>query len=510
MHENGEAFLDITAIMGGKEMRKEVEIWKRFEYRVKVPVTQQFGSKITFSATFYNDKEKVGCSGFYDGNDEYVIRFMPQTEGTWQFYTQSNHDSLNQLSGEFQCTAASKENHGPVEVKHTYHFSYRDGSPYTPFGTTCYVWTHQSKELEETTLNTLKNHSFNKIRMCIFPKYYTYNETDPTIYPFLGSRASGFDFTQFNPAYFQHLEEKIDELDSLGIQADIILFHPYDNGRWGFDRMTNEQNETYVKYVVARLSAFKNVWFSIANEYDLMDNFSLSDWENYIKIVHVEDPYQHLLSIHNCMDFFNPKSPYISHASLQKSRLKEIGEWREQYKKPIVVDECGYEGDIEFIWGNITEQEMVYRIWEGFLRGGYVGHSETYLHPQDILWWAKGGELHGKSPERIAFLKELFEELPIDYRNPVSFEPAWERHACIGKEGVFYFVYFGIYRPAKKRLHLAEGVKYTIDIIDTWNMEIISTDRIYQSTDEIELPGRPYIALRIVRQDVNKNNSEEI
>ena len=38
--------------------------------------------------------------------------------------------------------------------------------------------------------------------------------------------------------------------------------------------------------------------------------------------------------------------------------------------------------------------------------------GETYLSDDDVLWWAKGGKLKGKSPERIAFLRELMESLP--------------------------------------------------------------------------------------------------
>ncbi len=34
---------------------------------------------------------------------------------------------------------------------------------------------------------------------------------------------------------------------------------------------------------------------------------------------------------------------------------------------------------------------MVRRFWETAVRGGYCGHGETYLHPEDILWWSKGG-----------------------------------------------------------------------------------------------------------------------
>ena len=38
--------------------------------------------------------------------------------------------------------------------------------------------------------------------------------------------------------------------------------------------------------------------------------------------------------------------------------------------------------------------------------------GETYLSDDDVLWWAKGGKLKGKSPEGIAFLREVMESLP--------------------------------------------------------------------------------------------------
>ena len=55
---------------------------------------------------------------------------------------------------------------------------------------------------------------------------------------------------------------------------------------------------------------------------------------------------------------------------------------------------------------------MVRRFWLGTARGAYVGHGETYLDPQDILWWSKGGLLHGESPQRIAFLRKILEDSP--------------------------------------------------------------------------------------------------
>jgi len=80
------------------------------------------------------------------------------------------------------------------------------------------------------------------------------------------------------------------------------------------------------------------------------------------------------------------------------SDFDHLPEWRRLYGKPVIFDECRYEGNIPQGWGNIDAPEMTRRFWLGTMGGCYVGHGETYVHPDDILWWSKGGVLHGESP----------------------------------------------------------------------------------------------------------------
>lgn len=281
----------------------------------------------------------------------------------------------------------------------------------------------------------------------------------------------------------------------LGIEADIILFHPYD--RWGFANMGRENDDRYLKYIVARLAAFRNVWWSMANEYDLMNSKNMADWDRFFKIVQESDPYQHLRSIHNCREFYDHAKPWVTHQSIQSHDLNNVTNWRNQYGKAVVVDECGYEGNIEYGWGNLTAEELVRRFWEGMLRGGYVGHGETYLHPEDILWWSKGGELYGESLERIRFLRKIVEEAPVDEIEPTSLT-SWDV-VCGGKEGEYYLMYFGNSRPAERAIRLPKGKKFKIDIIDTWEMTINPLDELFEGDVKIKLPGKPYIAIRIIK-----------
>ncbi|MFC5467315.1 DUF5605 domain-containing protein [Cohnella suwonensis] len=137
---------------------------------------------------------------------------------------------------------------------------------------------------------------------------------------------------------------------------------------------------------------------------------------------------------------------------------------------------------------------MVRRFWEGTVLGGYVGHGETYMHPDDILWWAKGGTLHGTSPERIAFLRRVMEEGPMMGMDPVA--RGWD-DTVIGQDGSYYLQYFGIKRPSFRKLdYLPEGIAFEVDIIDTWEMTITRAEGRYSKGDALMLPAKPYIALR--------------
>jgi hypothetical protein len=473
---------------------RKVERWGIFEATFAMPESGS-GSPfvdVSLGATFRYKNREIRADGFYDGEGVFKIRFMPDEVGAWSYVTHSNQDTLNDRVGRLECIPPSDGNHGPVRVSNTFHFRYEDGTPYMPVGTTCYAWNHQGEARETQTLETLKGSPFNKIRMCVFPKHYTYSKNEPEYHAFEGSVEEGWDFTRFNPAYFQHLEMRVGQLRDLGIEADLILFHPYD--RWGYQSMDAETDDRYLKYIVARLASYRNVWWSFANEYDLMKHKEMADWDRFFRIVQEHDPVQHLRSNHNCRDFYDHGKPWVTHASIQSSHLSKVDEWRGLYRKPVVIDECCYEGDIHQDWGNITAQEMVHRFWEGSCRGGYVGHGETYNHPEDVLWWSKGGVLHGKSPERITFLREILESAPSGGLAPVRLVGT-----CAGVPGEYYLAYFGFRQPVQKKFTLPEDASYRIEVIDAWDMTIQELDGTYSGKVEVALPGKPYTAIRITK-----------
>lgn len=468
--------------------------WGRFEVVLEGPSHGNPFTDVQLSAVFTTEGSELSVPGFYDGDGTYRIRLLVPEEGNWSFTTASNAHSLDGITGSF--TAGPAESKGTVQVSERFHFSYADGTPYVPVGTTCYVWTHQGKDLEEATLETLASGPFNKMRMCVFPKSYLFNENEPEIYPYEGSLEEGFDHSRPNPAYWAHLETRIDQLDELGIEADLILFHAYD--RWGFSTMGPDADDLYVRYAVARLASRRNVWWSLANEYDLLFEKTTEDWERFAEIVTANDPNGHLLSIHNCHDFYDHSRPWVTHCSIQRQDFYKTAEmtteWRQAYGKPVVIDECAYEGNIDQGWGNITGEEMTRRFWEGAVRGGYVGHGETYVDPDDILWWAKGGTLKGTSPDRIGFLRRIIEESPGGRLEPLPGH--WDARSA-GIQDEYEIIYYGFTQPTYRRFVKSSEKIYKVDVIDTWNMSVETLPGTYSGRFRIELPGRQYIAVRL-------------
>jgi hypothetical protein len=260
-----------------------------------------------------------------------------------------------------------------------------------------------------------------------------------------------------------------------------------------------------LKYVVARLAALRNVWWSFANEYDLMLGRTLTDWDRNFRLVQAHDPYDHLRSVHNCRDFYDHGKPWVTHCSIQHGNLARVPEWMQRFHKPVVVDECGYEGDIPRTWGSLSAEEMVLRCWLGFVSGGYVGHGETYWNEEEVLWWSKGGVLHGESAPRIAFLRKIIEDTPgyglapmIESPTKIVADGNWNLVAAGYHETDYYLFYFGMHQPRFRNFHLPDG-EFTIDVIDTWNMTIDTVQTAASGRIQVELPRKKYMAVRIQR-----------
>lgn len=485
--------------------------WDIFELKLTGPSTGNPFRDVQLSAIFEQGGREIEVRGFYDGGGVFKIRFMPDATGDWRYVTRSSVAALNGKSGRLRCKTPRSGVHGPVGVRNTHHFGHADGTPFYPFGTTCYAWIHQSESLQQQTLKTLAASPFNKMRMCVFPKSYEYNNNEPALYPFERDAEGKSDFSRPNPAFYAHLEQRILDLQALGIETDLILFHPYD--RWGYATMSADDDDQYLRYALARLSSIRSVWWSMANEYDFMRAKTVADFDRLFHIVERDDPYGHLRSIHYGKVPYDYGRTWVTHASLQTSSFTRTAEFLTEFRKPVVYDEVQYEGNLNRRWGNLSGQEMTWRFWRGVIGGAYVTHGETLLEDQEeydesatpTLWWSHGGALRGSSPARISFLKALVADASYSPPAKAGFEgepaPYYPNASTVGADGkaitsVLYFMDY--HQPIWFEFPLPAGT-FTAEIIDPWEMTISPLPGTLSGKVKLKLPGTPFKAVRLRR-----------
>jgi hypothetical protein len=506
------------ALLASPVLAAEAEVprWGVHEIVLDGPSSGNPFVEIDLSATFTDGKASLRAPGFYDGAGVYRIRFSPPTEGVWRWRAQSNAKGLNGKAGSVRAIAPTGGDHGPIKVVDGYHFAHADGTPFRQIGTTAYAWAQQADALCDETLATLAASPFNKMRMCVFP-----NVASEPIWPFEKAADGTWDFDRFNPAYFRRFEDRVRRLGAQGVEADLILFHPYDE-KSGFHAMSAARDDRYVRYLVARLAAFSNVWWSLANEWDLVKAKTPADFDRLGRLIQADDPYGRPRSIHNWREPYDNGRDWITHASIQHGAAvmddtrAEI--FRSVWRKPVIFDEVRYEGDLAKRWGNLKPEALVERFWHGLVAGTYVGHGETYdtarTHAPGT-WSARGGRLQGASAPRLAFLKSVMEAGPAPGLEPI--DKTWDQHLG-GKAGAYYLRYFGQVAPSQWELALPKddlvgGERFRVDVLDTWAMTVtpLEGEFVMAKRDDyffhdpkrpaVTLPGRPWMAVRLVRAD---------
>jgi hypothetical protein len=234
-----------------------------------------------------------------------------------------------------------------------------------------------------------------------------------------------------------------------------------------------------------------------------------------------------LISSHNCFAFYDFTRPGITHCCVQTTQVEHASEWIGKYQKPLVYDECCYEGNLQMSWGNISGFEMVNRFWLACAQGAYASHGEVFLAGDEVLWWSKGGVLKGESPRRIAFLRGIIEGLP-GFIEPWPFDPmalmdeemkkavlnspfpklyaalpeAQKESQLVkdatprGRVGDKVFIqYLARHCNALLTWLLPSDKKYRVEVVDVWEMTRKTILTGVTGVIEVKLPGKEGIAV---------------
>ena len=524
---SGLLFAQAATYAGQVEQWGIQEVVVRSAHTYANPVTD-----VNLQCRFRSGTKEVLANGFFDGQGAWKVRLMPEIQGSWTFTTISNDPDLNQKTGTFNVGAPSAGNHGPVRVRNQYHFAYADGTAYFPLGTTTYGGVGGDLRSRQRTVALLSHSPFNKTRFQLLA-----GGRGGGGGPFLTGPDGTRDYKRPNPEFYSQVEASVLDLQTLGVEADVIFFTPYDRTPGGLSSMGSENDEAYLRYAVSRLAAFRNVWWTVSNEFELHQ--VPKDWNKLGTLISQADPYKHLLGIHNCcMAFFDNSQPWVDHVILQDITMQRLAAdprnnaWLEldarKIGKPVIVDEYGYEGNNGMTWGSFSAREIVDMHWAITLAGAYASHGESYSGQASPT-----GEFIGDSPVRLGFLKKVMMEAPYEEMEPAPdiVNTDTPNISILAKRGTYYLFMFwpprqnatwnlGFFGPAtpskplpipsrdgtfagtpatSSEFKIGEGV-FRVDLIDPWAMKVTNLGYTRGPTQTIRARITPGI-IRLVKVD---------
>ena len=492
------------------------------EWDFEGPVTPIPGDRVPLTVRFRHDSGwERDVLGFWDGDRRYAVRFSPPLPGRWEWTTRSEAAELHRRHGRFE--AVPGKGRGPVRVASRFHFAHADGTPYRPVGATVYNWIHQDDALRRQTVDAVVEAGFNKLRFMVFPQAGGYIEHEPDLMPF-EKTAGRWDVSKPVPAFFRRLDDLVARLGERGIQADVLIFNAYDRGHFGLDELSEEEDAAYLRYLVARLGAHPHVWWSLCNEFDLLTDRPADRWDRMGVLLSDIDAHGHLRSIHNWMELHDHNQPWVTHASIQNGQATtefgRAGLYRDVYRKPVVLDEIKYEGDIPERWGHLSGEQLVHQFWIATVSGTYASHGESFVTESGSLHMVEGGRLRGASPPRLRFLREVLDSLRVAGLDPID---KWDDPAHVaGVARDQYVQYLGQDAPDSWTFRLPQGNTgerlqvgdvFTVDVLDSWNMtrtrvpedfvltDVHRNDAYAAGAEPVALPEGEALALLITRVD---------
>jgi hypothetical protein len=482
-----------SQILAGKSHKKAKKTWDVFEISLQSSWSPENpyvsfigqGKPAHLTAVFSGISGDCAGSiitvpGFWDGNENWKIRFAPPKAGKWKYETISPDKKMSRKRGEILVTGWSdgelKENparRGFVFVKKDgpgagRYFAYADGTPFLWIGDTWWDWTNRRIRFEsfKKLADTRSEQGFN-----IGQLFFAGNGW--------GRESSLLDtsFTHPDIDQIRKVEKMISYANSKGITVWIHAWW----SREGINKSIGEENIIrWWRYVVDRLQAYNVIWV-LAGEYNMNSygGFTQDFWNRLGEIIKSEDPYKRIISVHPTPPMWSggaeapqwstaeavQKQSWLDYNQSQTGHARWCNEltpeivsraYNMKPAKPIVVTEPWY----EFIEGNPSAMDIRFGAWSAIMSGA-AGHSYGGGHiwrvhlperPTEVGSWPMDTDLNTNTmlypgAVSVSFMGKYLRKIEWWKLEPhpelVQENPSHYCLAIPGKEYLFYLRYGG-------------------------------------------------------------------
>jgi hypothetical protein len=492
-------FLFVVPVCGQESPAVEVARWEMHEFSAtgRARVANPFRDAALVGAFVSPSGRKVAVDGFYDGAEDWRLRFAPDEEGEWSYLLRGEGVEILRR-GTLRCT--KPHGHGFIRTHpdNPYAFAYSDGSPFFPMGDTCYGLFDDSPitpVLREHYLKTRRAQQFNFVRMTVGHSEAR-AASDPTYWAWGGTPQEP-DLARFNPAFFRAFDDLMRQLRAGGMNVELVLLDFYRRPFTDTRLWTDAVERQWLSYLIARYGAFDNVFlWTVANEYEThpdgeyrLDFPGDVDWvKETARFIKVHDAHRHLVTVHPVVSASrrggSPTAPFdppwrigeffgdddaIGVLSQQTGQQSEGTLWDamlqcwtgdsstlvdsvradRRFKKPVLNSESGY----EYLRGEPTFKKQVHHTdkvrrsaWRIVCAGGYfaagfqgtLGHSDVWNRIDAPNHYSFSLRDEGAAAQ-LGVLYDFFTAVPYARMQP--FAEVTGEAVSLAEEGNTYVVY---------------------------------------------------------------------
>lgn len=289
--------------------------WEVIDIPFFIKTIPENPENMSFGAVFLHESGvKQNTAGFFNGKDEYILRFSLQLEGNWSFITYSQIEELQGKEGSIKII--KKDNpliHGGLSIdsNHPQKFIYEDGTP-------CFAlafemdWLFALDALNQTDIpntrdiiSVVTDNGFNQIIMNVYaydvkwPKNEMLPGTDfskPKVFPFKGTNEQP-DFSGLNYSFFTHLDRVIHHLHNEGIVAHLMIYVWNKAVNW--PEPESAADNQYFDHIIKRYQAFPNIIWDVSKEALAYGRDDMDYISERIQRIRKLDPYKRLITVHD-------------------------------------------------------------------------------------------------------------------------------------------------------------------------------------------------------------------
>jgi len=375
-----------------------VQRWALWE--ITVPNTRGYSNPFTdvaLHATFIAPSgRRITVSGFYDGEQRWRVRWMPDETGHWR-YEMRFSDGSARATGGFRCTPGKL--HGPLRVRkqNPLWFEHADGTPF--YMRAFHLWNIDV--LDERTLNStldwLKKQGFNTI---VGPHLHPQHPV-PRL-PWEQKRDGQIDFTRFHLPLWQNMDRA---LRALSVRGMVLVPFSLFGGTNEMPRIPSwHERELFLRYWVARWGGFWNATFQPTSEWE--EGFSEQEVQRIGAYLYEQDNRRHLISVHSLRassESVQRATWYAYHTVQDKldnynpTKYTWFVQLYRRVPKPILAHECLWEGNFYQREAGLDIDNLRRAAWVIALCGGQINYADEVVPPRG---WQRREDLGKTFSER--------------------------------------------------------------------------------------------------------------